>query len=134
MSEGIVIYPWGSHQCPFPSTTLAGSPHLPSTAIESQVSFHSFCKHAPIGVSVQSCSGYVAFRYFPPHTRGETYSGRIGFITILNTFAIGVGSLEIIQFVVDRSNDPMFSNRRVQGVESAQLVLTLAGSICGCWL
>jgi len=28
----------------------------------------------------------------------------------------------------------MFSNRRVQGVESVQLVLTLAGSICGVWL
>ena len=83
---------------------------------------------------MQSCSGYVAFRYFSPRTQGETYRGRIGFVTFLNTFAIGVGSLEIIQFVVDRSNNPMFSDRRVQGVESAQLILTLAGSICGCWL
>lgn len=61
-------------------------------------------------------------------------SERIGFIAFLNTFAIGVGSLEIIRFVVDQANDAMFSNRRVQGVESAQLVLTLAGSICGIWL
>jgi len=55
-------------------------------------------------------------------------------ITFLNTFAIGVASLEIIQFVVNQSNDTMFSNRRIQGVESTQLVFTLAGSICGFWL
>jgi len=58
----------------------------------------------------------------------------LGFITFLNTFALGVGSLEIIRFVLDQSNDAMFSNRGVQGVESSQLVLTLAGSICGFWL
>ncbi|KAF9653175.1 hypothetical protein BDM02DRAFT_3183130 [Thelephora ganbajun] len=58
----------------------------------------------------------------------------LGFITLLNTFAIGVGSLEITQFVVGQPGDAMFSNRRVQGVESTQLVLTLAGSICGLWL
>jgi len=58
----------------------------------------------------------------------------LGFITFLNTLAIGVGSLEIIQFVVEQSKDAMFSDRRVQGVESTQLVLTLAGSICGFWL
>lgn len=58
----------------------------------------------------------------------------LGFITFLNTFAFGVGSLETVQFMVDRSDDLMFPNRSVQGVEYAQLVLTLAGSICGFWL
>lgn len=59
---------------------------------------------------------------------------RVGFIAFLNTFAVGVGSLEIIQFVVGQPGDVMFSGRRVQGVESTQLVLSLAGAICGFWL
>ena len=71
LSEGIVIYPWESRRSPFPSTTLAAwSPHLllpplhpPPTAIESQVPFHSFYKHASIGVSVQSRSGCVSSLY-----------------------------------------------------------------------
>lgn len=58
----------------------------------------------------------------------------LGLITFLNAFAFGVGSLEIVQFLADQPGDPMFSNRRVQGVESAQLIITLAGSICGFWL
>jgi len=58
----------------------------------------------------------------------------LGFVTFLNTFAIGAGSLEIIQFVVGEPGDSMFSDRRIQGVESTQLVLSLAGSICGFWL
>jgi len=58
----------------------------------------------------------------------------LGFITLLNTISIGVGSLEIVQFVVEQSKDATFSDRRVQGVESTQVVLTLAGSICGFWL
>jgi hypothetical protein len=57
-----------------------------------------------------------------------------GLITFLNTFAVGAGSLEIARFMVDQSDDMMFSNRRVQGVESTQLVLSLAASICGFWL
>lgn len=59
---------------------------------------------------------------------------RAGLITFLNTFALGIGSLEMIQFMVNQPSDAMFSNHRVQGVESAQLILTLAGSICGLWL
>lgn len=58
----------------------------------------------------------------------------LGFITFLNTFALGVGSLEIIQFVVGQPGDVMLSNLSVLGVESSQLVLALAGSICGLWL
>ena len=72
--------------------------------------------------------------FFRPCKQRLTVGERIGFVTFLNTFAVGIGSLEIIQFAVDRSNDAMFSNSRVQGVESTQLVLTLAGSICGFWL
>jgi len=58
----------------------------------------------------------------------------LGFIAFLNTFAIGVGSMEIIQFVVGQPGDATFSGRSVQGVESTQLVLSLAGAICGLWL
>jgi len=47
---------------------------------------------------------------------------------------LGIGSLELIQFMVDQPSDDMLSNHRVLGVESAQLILTLAGSICGLWL
>lgn len=57
----------------------------------------------------------------------------IGFITFLNTFATGVGSLEIIQFVIGQPG-VMFSGHRIQGVGSTQLVLSLAGSIFGLWL
>lgn len=65
--------------------------------------------------------------------RGET-DRELGFVTFLNTFAIGAGSLEIVRFAVDQASDAMFSDPRVQGVEAVQLVLTLAGSICGIWL
>ena len=63
-----------------------------------------------------------------------TDHGLIGFIAFLNASAIGVGSFEIIQFVVGRPGDATFSGRRVQGVESTQLVLSLAGAVCGLWL
>ena len=36
--------------------------------------------------------------------------------------------------MVGQPGDAMFSGRSVQGVESAQLVLSLAGAICGLWL
>lgn len=58
----------------------------------------------------------------------------LGFVTFLDTFALGAGSLEIIQFMVGQPSDAMFSSRRIQGVESTQLILTLAGSVCGFWL
>jgi hypothetical protein len=81
---------------------------------------------------MQPSSGYVPFRPFV--TPGETDRGWIGFVTLLNTMSIGVGSSEIIQFVVGQSDDVMFSDRRVQGVESTQLVLSLAAAVCGFWL
>ena len=73
----------------------------------------------------------------PPATslkKGLIAGEPTGFVTFLNTLALGVGSLEILRFLVDQPDNVMFSNRRVQGVESAQLVFTLAGSICGLWL
>lgn len=137
--QNVLLYTLGVPPIPFPSTTLAGFPHPPltttttTTAIESQVPFRSFCKHASIGVSMQSCSGYAAFRYFPLLRPEETDRVWIGFITFLNTFATGVGSLEIIQFVIGQPG-VMFSGHRIQGVDSTQLVLSLAGSIFGLWL
>jgi len=68
------------------------------------------------------------------HPLGYRCNLILGFIAFLNAFALGVGSFEIIQFLVDQPSDPMFSNRRVQGVESVQVVITLAGSICALWL
>lgn len=118
-----------------PQPLWQGLPISPSTAIESQVPFRSFVNMHPLAYQCNLVLG-MSLSGTSVHQPQErlTPGGRIGFITFLNTFAIGVGSLEIIQFVVDRSSDATFSNRSAQGVESTQLVLTLAGSVCGFWL
>ena len=96
---------------------------------------HSFVNMHPLAYQCNLILGASTSDPFLTLSRERLTGGEpTAFATFLNTFALGVGSLEVIQLTIARSSDAMLSNRLVQGVESIQLVLTLAGSICGLWL